>query len=106
MILEKTDGAIYNFSDDGVIVATTKRKAPEDAVRCTVRSALIVDRYPRGIAITEAGIALMDESFSDSFLSVMKCIDAFNKEAYASRNAKIRRNGVDWRKHKSDDSSD
>ena len=106
-MMTTTVWGIYNFDEDGVLIATTKRNSTDDPIRATVRGEALIDRYPRGVAVTTDGATILtDESMSDGLVEVVKFIDSWNKEIYASRYEKARRNGVNREQHKSDNSTD
>lgn len=106
-MLENKDSGIYVFSEDGVLIATNKRKSAEEPIRATVRADRLLDKYPRGIAVSVDGAKMLtDESLSDAFTNVVKAIEAFNKEIYASRYEKARRNGVSRRQDKNNGGAD
>ncbi len=106
-MLTNKESGIYVFDDDGLIIATNRRKDIEEPIRATVRSGSLIDKYPRGVAITQPGIIILtDESMSKGFVEVAKFIEAFNKEIYASRYEKARRNGVNRRQDKNNGGAD
>ena len=105
-IFENKDGGIYVFNDDGLIIATVKRQDVEQGIRASVRGNLIADNYPRGVAVTEDGIKLIQEKVSGDFINVMKTITAFNKEFYARGYTKARRDNSNWGRHRSNTGSD
>lgn len=107
IMMTSLKGEIYVFSDDGFIIATSARKYNTLPIRATVRNGNIVEQFPRGVAVTVDGInILVDKEASKGFIEVVKFIVEFNKEAYARSNPESRRNGIDRKQHKSDDSTD
>lgn len=110
-ILTNLKGEIYVFSTDGYIIATSTRKFNTMPIRASVRSSDIVERFPRGVAVTTDGIKIIEGEgkASKGFIEVMKFLNEFNKEAHARSNPQARRNGVNQRprqSNKSDNSTD
>lgn len=105
-IFENKDSGVYNFQDDGLIIATTKRQDVEQGIRASARGNIIEEKYPRGMAITEDGIKLMEGIASEDFINVMKTITAFNKEFYARSYTKNRRTNSNWGQHRDSSGSD
>lgn len=98
---------IYNFQEDGVIISTSKRKSTDEPILATVRAERLLDKYPIGIAVTIDGATILqDASMSKGLVEVVRFINAWNKEIYASRNEKARRNNPNRRNDKGNNSAD
>jgi hypothetical protein len=104
-LFENKDSGIYLFNDDGLLIATTKRQDVEQGIRASVRGNIIAENFPRGVAVTEDGIKLIEDKVSVDFINVMKTITAFNKEFYARGYTKTRRDNSNWGRHRSNTGS-
>lgn len=105
-MLENKEHGIYVFQDDGLLINTAKRQDVEQGIRATVRGNILNDNFPRGVAVTDDGIKLIEDKVSADFINVMKVLTAFNKEFYARSYTKTRRNNSNWGGHRSDSGAD